>query len=360
MKRVLGVKDLGIILSPDKKNEPFYEIDGGGMRDVVINREVVGKNKGVYYLSYDGAMPGKTDKSYWQTCTAKSKDLISWEKIGVKLLASGNKYPNGSTKVYKDFCGTLSPWEIYEDGKWYRFYLGSDFVSPEGIPAVNYYTMLATADTLEGPFHKVIDQKGKEKHVCFPLGKTGAWDDVTSSPGHVLINPKWEKDKINQKKYIMIYSGSCSGDRMWRSMGLARTNDLSLTDDFDKQDGNFWVKDKDPIIPLEHDVENASIYFDENTQTYYLFTNHIYNNEYTDAVWVYWTKDLDKWNPDDKAVVLDASVSTWAKGAIGLPSVIKKDDNTLCLFYDGVDGNGKGHLDRKVGMCEISLPIKIK
>jgi hypothetical protein len=147
-----------------------------------------------------------------------------------------------------------------------------------------------------------------------------------------LLNPKWEKDKENQSKYLMIYSGSCSGERMWRAMGIARTNDLSKTDDFDKIEGNFWIKDKDPIVPLEHDVENASIYFEESTGLYYLFTNHIYNNEYTDAIWVYWTKDLDKWNPENKAIVLDASVSTWAKGAIGLPSVIKKDENTLCLF----------------------------
>jgi hypothetical protein len=89
-----------------------------------------------------------------------------------------------------------------------------------------------------------------------------------------MINPKWYKDKT-QKKYLMIYSGSCSGDRMWRSMGIARTNDLSKTDDHDKQKGNFWEKEKNPIIPPEHDVENSSIFYEESSGLYYLFTKMV-------------------------------------------------------------------------------------
>ena len=163
MKRVQGVKSLGIVLRPSKEGEFNYEWDGGGMREAIIKKEVAGQNKGVYYLTYDGAMPGKTDKSYWNICTAKSIDLVNWEKLGPSIISSGILHPESSAKIYKDFTGTLSPWDIYEDGKWYRFYLGSDLVSPEGIPMYNYYTMLATADTLEGPWHKITEEKGKEK-----------------------------------------------------------------------------------------------------------------------------------------------------------------------------------------------------
>ena len=44
--------------------------------------------------------------------------------------------------------------------------------------------------------------------------------------------------------------------------------------------------------------------------------------EYTDAIWVYWSRDLNQWDADNKAIVLDGKKSTWANKAIGLPSVL--------------------------------------
>ena len=45
--------------------------------------------------------------------------------------------------------------------------------------------------------------------------------------------------------------------------------------------------------------------------------------EYTDAIWVYWSRDLNQWDADNKAIVLDGKKSTWANKAIGLPSVLR-------------------------------------
>lgn len=354
MKYIDGVTDKGIVLSPDKEGEAFYKWDGGGCREAILNK--VGD---IYYLNYDAAMPGKTHESYWNGFLAKSKDLKHWEKIGPNLLSSALTHPESNETVYKDFCSASSPWSRYENGKWYHYYLGADHCSPEGIPCFKYSTMLAESDTMEGLWSKQCDKEGCGKHVCFNVGEKGAWDDCTASPGEVLINPKWENDPDNEKKYLMFYSGSCWGETK-RSVGIARADRLDLCDDYDKKEGNFWEKDPAPIIPPEHDIENTSIFYEESSGLYWLFTNHIYNNEYTDSVWVYWSEKIDKWNPENRAVVIDSTVSSWAKGAIGMPAVIKTDENTLSVLYDAVKGDGKGHLDRHIGLAEIKLPIKIK
>ncbi|MFR1517906.1 MAG: hypothetical protein ACLSVG_03885 [Clostridia bacterium] len=350
MNYLADVKDFGIVLSPDREGGPMYRWDGGGMREAIVNRE--GE---FYYLSYDGAMPGKTPHSYWNACTARSKDLIHWEKRGVSLFASALTHPYTDCK---DFCSASSPWSFREDGIWYRYYLGADHCSAEGVPAFLYSTMLATAASMEGPWTKKCDQPDCAGHVCFPAGEPGTWDDVTVSPGEVLRNPKYGMAP-GSKKYMMFYSGSCSGMTQ-RSIGIARTDDLHATDDYHRKTGNFWIKDRDPILPPSEDIENSSIYFDEERKLYWLFTNHVYQNSYTDAVWVYWTSDLDRWNPEDKAIVIDRNVSIWAKGAIGMPSVYPTDHGTLAVFYDGVPGEGTGHLDRHIGLAEILLPLKVR
>jgi hypothetical protein len=98
-----------------------------------------------------------------------------------------------------------------------------------------------------------------------------------------------------------------------------------------------------------------------------LFTNHVglkNGLEYTDAVWVYWTKNLEKWNPDQKAVVLDGSNCAWSKEIIGLPSVVKVG-NRLALFYDGYAGEGippgaSSHMRRDVGLAWVDLPLNVE
>jgi len=112
------------------------------------------------------------------------------------------------------------------------------------------------------------------------------------------------------------------------------------------------------IVPPKEQIENSSLYFEPANQTWFLFTNHIglEGHEYTDAVWVYWTKDLNRWNADDKAVVLDGGNCTWSRTCIGLPSVVKVG-NRLAILYDAPGGDSKGHMRRDVGLAWLELPL---
>lgn len=45
---------------------------------------------------------------------------------------------------------------------------------------------------------------------------------------------------------------------------------------------------------------------------------------------MYWTKDLDNWNKENKAVVIDRDNAKEVKGAIGMPSVIRVETGWRC------------------------------
>lgn len=128
-----------------------------------------------------------------------------------------------------------------------------------------------------------------------------------------------------------------------RTLGLARTRDLN----------GPWRLDAAPILPLAEQVENSSLYYESSTGTWFLFTDHVGLNggEYTDSVWVYWSRDLNRWDPKDKAVVLDGKNCTWSKRCIGLPSVVKVGTR-LALFYDAPGGNSTSHMNR-----DVELPL---
>jgi len=102
----------------------------------------------------------------------------------------------------------------------------------------------------------------------------------------------------------------------------------------------------------------SSLYFEPSNKTWFVFTNHIGldREEYTDAVWVYWSKDLNKWDPANKAVVLDGKNCTWSKKCIGMPSVIKVG-NRLAMFYDAPGGTSTSHMKRDLGLAWLELPL---
>ena len=124
-------------------------------------------------------------------------------------------------------------------------------------------------------------------------------------------------------------------------------------------DGPWTVPDQ-PILPIEEQIENSSLYYEPSNQTWFLFTNHIGINdqgwEYTDAIWVYWSKDPLKWNPQDKAVVLDGKNCTWSKNCIGMPSVLPVDGR-LAIFYDAAGGDSVSHMGRDIGLAWLPLPL---
>ncbi|MHB8901555.1 MAG: hypothetical protein ACYC6Y_22615, partial [Thermoguttaceae bacterium] len=74
-------------------------------------------------------------------------------------------------------------------------------------------------------------------------------------------------------------------------------------------------------------------------------------------VWVYWSKDLNQWSTDRKAVVLDGKNCTWSRKCIGLPSVVQVIDR-LAIVYDAPGGDRKSHMNRDVGLAWLDLPLR--
>jgi predicted GH43/DUF377 family glycosyl hydrolase len=97
----------------------------------------------------------------------------------------------------------------------------------------------------------------------------------------------------------MFYSAATAVPKFRRTLALARTRDL---------DGP-WQVAPEPLLPLDEQIENSSLYYEQANGTWFLFTNHIGVDEkgleFTDAIWVYWSRDLEKWEAGNKAVVLD-------------------------------------------------------
>jgi predicted GH43/DUF377 family glycosyl hydrolase len=102
------------------------------------------------------------------------------------------------------------------------------------------------------------------------------------------------------------------------------------------------------------------LYFEPSNQTWFLFTNHIgldEDGEYAESIWVYWSPDLNRWDAEHRAVVLDRTNCTWSKRCIGMPSVVSVGKQ-LALFYDA-STTRSGNMGRDVGMAWLDLPLKV-
>jgi predicted GH43/DUF377 family glycosyl hydrolase len=294
-----------------------------GARDVFVFAY-----KGTYYMHYDGAgLKG------WLACLATSKDLIHWQVKG-PVLDYGKRGSEDSRSA--------SYGSVYFDGrKFHMFYLGTPNVSPAPnfIPAFPYLTKKAESDAPGGPWRKRYDIN--------PIHtRPGTYYAGSVSPGYIIKH---------QNEYLMLFAASTEGPVIKRTLSYARTANLDST----------WKPDPVPFLPLEEQVENSAVYFEPSNKTWFVFTNHVgirNGLEYTDAVWVYWTKDLNKWNPEHKAVVLDSVNCSWSKHIIGLPSVVKTG-NRLAIFYDGnsaaeMPRGYNSHMRRDVGLAWLELPLR--
>ncbi len=273
-------------------------------------------------MHYDAAGP-----QGWLASLAISKDLIHWEKKGPVLQLGKEGEPDSKSASY----GTT----YYDGKKWHMFYLGTPNVSPAPnlIPSFPYLNRKAESESPFGPWVKrkdIIPFKPQE-HTFY---------SSTASPGFIVKNGD---------EYLMFFSAA--DYTVKRTICIARTKDLDST----------WKIDPSPIVPPAEQIENTSMYFEETNQTWFLFTNHIgldQDGEYTDAVWVYWSKDLNKWDPAHKAVVLDGHNCTWSHRCIGLPSVIRYQ-NRLAVLYDAPGGNSTSHMRRSIGLAFLKLPLRI-
>ncbi|MEX0322684.1 MAG: hypothetical protein AB3N63_11030 [Puniceicoccaceae bacterium] len=323
----MKVKDHGIV---------YHHGDGPGDCDKYGAREAsVFQNNGTYYLFVDGAGP-----TGWLACQSRSNDLVNWQKMGAALdLGDAGEMDSASAS---------SPWVYRENGKWHMFYLGTPNAgpAPELVPAFPYVSMKAWATDPEGPWIK------DKENVPFVAPKGSYYQD-TSSPGFVIKH---------NGEYLMYFSAAVEEDRKSdtgrfavRGLGIARTTDLE----------GPWTPDPEPVIPQEEQVENSSVFYEEETGTWYLFTNHIGIEddpengvvEYTDAIWVYWSKDPNNWDPANKAVVIDGHNCSWSNRCIGMPSVIRKDDR-LAILYDAPEGDSIDANYRNIGLAWADLPLK--
>jgi predicted GH43/DUF377 family glycosyl hydrolase len=299
--------------------------DGPGKCDMLGARDVwVFEADGTYYMHYDAAGP-----KGWLCSLAVSKDLETWEKKG-PILDFG--------KPGEDDWKSASYGVTYYDGReWHMFYLGTPNVSgpPNLVPSFPYLTLKARGQSPAGPWIK-------QKDVTPFRIKPNTYYSLTASPGQV-INKGGE--------YLQFFSSTTrkpGNPCVQRTLGIARTTDL---------DGS-WAVDPEPIVPIEEQIENSSLYYEKGNKTWFLFTNHvgIDGAEFTDAVWVYWTKDLEKWDPENKAVVLDGRNCTWSKRCIGLPSAVRVGER-LALFYDAPGGSSTSHMRRSIGLAWLKLPL---
>lgn len=301
--------------------------DGPGQCDYLGARDVwVWAHSGSYFMHYDGA-----GTNGWLACLATSKDLVHWTKKGPVLSLGGTGADDSASASY----GVT----FREGNRWHMFYLGTPHTTPgpDYVPAFPYLTLKARGAAPTGPWTKQTD-------VIPFRTRPGTYYSATASPGHVV-----EHDG----GWLMFFSAS-TAEPILRTLGIARTRNL---------DGP-WRIDQQPIVPATEQVENASLYHEPKSGTWWLFTNHVGLSdglEYTDAIWVYWTTDLTHWNPEQKAVVLDARNCNWSRHIIGLPSVVKVGQR-LAIFYDGnaaeqMPTGVKSHMNRDVGLAWLDLPL---
>jgi predicted GH43/DUF377 family glycosyl hydrolase len=277
--------------------------------------------KGTYYLHYDGAGP-----TGWRACLAVSRDLRRWDLKG-PVLDLG--------EAGEDDAGTASsPWTVFDGKWWHMFYVGSRTTSPapNRIPAVPYFTLAARSLHPQGPWTK-------QRDVVPFRTKAGTYYADTASPGQIVKQGD---------EYLMFFSAAAFTDarKLLRTLSIARTRNL---------DG-VWEIDPQPALPPEQQIENSALYFEASNGTWFLFTNHIgldAEGEYTESIWVYWSRDLNRWDPKQRAVVLDRENCRWAKRSIGMPSVVPVG-RRLALFYD----SGGGNMGRDVGLAWLGLPLR--
>jgi predicted GH43/DUF377 family glycosyl hydrolase len=297
----------------------------GNCDDLGAREAIVFEDEGSYYLHYDGA-----GKHGWLACLATSKDLFHWERKGPALDFGKPGSP--------DSASASSPWVI-RDGQWWNmFYLGTPNVSPAPnyVPMFPYQTLKARSRSPTGPWEKQYDA------VPF-RPQPGTYYSATASPGQVVKH---------NGQFLMFFSASTPGPDIKRTLSIARARNL---------DGP-WMVQADPILPPAEQVENSSLYFEPKSKTWFLFTNHIGINErqeeFTDAVWAYWSADLNRWNPQNKAVVLDGRNCSWSKSCIGMPSVIRTGQR-LAVLYDAPGGDSISHMNRDIGLAWLDLPLTI-
>ena len=308
--------DHGIVLpfgrQPDK-------LDYLGARDMWVFEA-----EGMFHLFYDGNGP-----EGWRCCHATSRDLVDWEVHGA-ILELGD--PGRPDSAYAGYGAT-----IFDGGLWHFFYVGCEQTTPPParVPAMPYINCKAEAEHPGGPWRKRYD-------ITPFAPKPGTYYADTCNPGHIV--------KIDGE-FIMFFSAAIFHEGgVKRTLGLARTRDLNET----------WQPDPEPMLPLEEQVENAAVYYEEANDLWYVFTNHVGftdRGEFRDAVWAYWTDDINYWDPANKAVVVDGQNCTWSRVSIGM-AALGRVGSRLGVIYDAPGGDSVDNIGNSIGLAWLDLPLQ--
>ena len=296
-------------------------IDADGARDVFVYQA-----GSTYYMTYDGS-----GGPAWNTVMATSTNLTEWT-------VKGNILPLGADGAPDDKCVCYA--QTFFDGSQYRMYYTTATAQTPApyVPLPTYQSMLATASTPGGSWTKTGGVQIQPE--------AGTYYADTASPGSIL---QYGGQYLQYFSAAQRVNGGLS-----RTIGIARATSI---------DGP-WIPDVAPALPQTEQLENASIYFQSSSSTYFMFVNHVgiqNGNEYGDAAWVYWTQDPTKWDASHKAIVIDGRSSNWSKAIIGIPSVLQVGDR-LAVFYDGnkspsIPSGAAGNLGRDIGLAWVNLPI---
>ena len=318
-------------LDADDAGRVFEHGRGPDRCDAMGAREAsVVLHDGIYHLFYDGAEPDVG----WLACLATSSDLQDWQR-------HGSVFSYGEAGK-RDSHTATSPWFIRHDGLWHAYYVGCTRTTdpPDCVPDVPYYTLKAEAEDLKGPWRKRYD-------VDVVSTEPNTYHSDTASPGYLF----WFQGKL--------WTFFTCAENVKRPDGrVIHTRSLGMAH-APHPDGPWTVLDES-VLPQEEQIENSSLYHEASNGWWFLFTNHVGIDEtwdeWTDAIWVYWSKDPTRWDPGNKAVVLDGRNCTWSQQCMGMPSVIKVGER-LAIFYDAPGGNRTDHMDRDIGLAWLDLPL---
>ncbi len=273
---------------------------------------------GKYYLFYDGGGP-----KGWLACLATSTDMKTWTKHGPVLDFGAPGEP--------DAGGALSPWFIKEGDTWHMYYVTAMTTGgpPGFVAGAPYNSGHARSKSLMGPWVKTkgyVPIKPKPEGAGYP--------QFMAYPGHIV--------KKEDGEYLMFFGSP-------GAIGIARSRDLL----------GEWVPDPKPFVDKHFDLENSSIYYEPENKTWFLFANHIraIDPMFTDAIWVFWTKDLEKWESENRAIALDGVNCTWSKRCIGMATVTRIG-NRLAMVYAAAGGDSTSHLGRDIGLAWYDLPLQ--
>ena len=171
---------------------------------------------------------------------------------------------------------------------------------------------------------------------------------VLAAAGDVLRGDRESgaRSSSTTAQFLQFFSAS-AGEPLQRTLGIARTTDL---------DG-AWTIDPAPILPATEQIENAALYHEPANDTWFLFTNHVdAATSTTDAVWVYWTTDLDGMGsgaPRGGARHDDVDVGEGRDR----PARNRQPRRTSGALLRRRAGAGRGHTGRDIGLAWLPLPL---